>query len=100
MTDTNKKEVYAKFRLSVDNTYRNEYSYVDYRRWGILEVWSAGRIKTHALVIPTVGIEVWLDYRLIHTFKDYGSALKKISELKQLAPVNLDDLWCYLEIDK
>ncbi len=100
MTDTNKKEVYAKFRLSVDNNYRNEYSYVDYRRWGILEVWSAGRIKTHTPIVSATGIEVWLNYKLVHTFKDYGSASKKISQLKQLAPVDLEDLWYYLEIDK
>lgn len=35
------QEVYAKFRVSVDNGFRNEFSYVDYSRWGIIELWAA-----------------------------------------------------------
>lgn len=36
-------EVFANFRISIDNGFRNEFSYVHYRRWGIVETWEGGR---------------------------------------------------------
>lgn len=101
MTDNaSKKEVYAKFRLSVDNGFRNEYSYVDYRRWGIMELWSAGRIKADLSARLASDIEVWFNYDLVGRFSSYPEAIKKIKELKELAPVNLGEFWHYLEIGK
>ncbi len=94
--------MYAKFRLSVDNGFRNEFSYVDYRRWGIVELWAAGRITgpPPARQRREDCIEVWFNYELVDTFTSYREAREKIAELLKQAPVNLSDLEPYLEIDE
>ena len=34
---------FANFRIAIDNEFRGEFSYVQYRRWGLLQVWEGGR---------------------------------------------------------
>jgi len=102
VTDTTeKKETYAKFRVSVDNGFRNEFSYIDYRRWGIIELWEAGRITGSApkRQRPDDVIEVWFNWELVGKYTSYKAAKKKLVELLSLAPVDLSDVLSYLEIE-
>lgn len=95
------REVYAKFRVSVDNGFRNEFSYVDYRRWGVVEVWAAGRIKGEPprRVDRDQRIEVWFNWEIVGAYVSYREAKNKIDALLEESPVDLRDLVHYLEIE-
>lgn len=101
MTDnSNRPELFAKFRLSVDNGFRNEFSFVDYRRWGTTEIWSAGRFRgpPPARMTSKMLIEIWFNWQLIATFASYSAAQAKLDEILLSAPVNLSDVRHYLDI--
>jgi hypothetical protein len=96
-----KPEVFAKFRLSVDNVYRDAYSYVDYRRWGVVELWSGCRVRgTQPPRRPRSEdrIEVWFNWELIGVHKSYADAERQLRECLSLAPVPLGELLDYLEL--
>lgn len=95
-----KAQVFAKFRLSVDNGFRNEWSYVDYRRWGVMELWTGCRIREppSPRQRPADRIEVWFNWELVGMHQSYASAQRQMDELLKLAPVNLGDLLSYLEL--
>ena len=99
---TEQNQIYARFRLSIDNAFRNEFSYIDYRKWGIVEVWACGRINGPPPIRQNAEdrIEVWFNWELVGTFTSYKAAKVKIAELLALAPVNLSDVQHYLEIDR
>lgn len=95
-----KQEVFSKFRLSVDNKFRNEYSYIDYRRWGVLEVWTGNRVRGEPpkRQQPEDRIEVWFNWELLGLHKSYEEAEKQIKEHLALAPVPLDEFLHYLKL--
>ena len=98
---TTTREIYAKFRLSIDNGFRNEFSYVSYRRWGAMEVWEGGRYRNPCNPSTTksgAGIEVWFNWELIGTYKSYDEARGMIGKLLLAAPAALHDLEQYLDI--
>jgi hypothetical protein len=96
---TTDREVFAKFRLSIDNGFRNEFSYVHYRRWGAMELWEGGRYRSappkHA---GTMCIEVWLNWALVGTYKSYDEARGVVRRLLQQSPVPLHDLAHYVTL--
>lgn len=95
-----KPEQYARFRLSVFNEFRNEYAYVDYRRWGTIQLWSGSRttgdppLRQHA----EHGIEVWFNWKLVGTYKSYAEVDHQLREHLKLASAPLDDLLHYLPL--
>jgi hypothetical protein len=96
-----KPEIFAKFRLSIDNGFRDEYSYVDYRRWGVVELWSGCRVRgepTTRRLRSEDRIEVWYNWALIGTHKSYADAGRQLREYLALAPVPLGELLDYLEL--
>lgn len=97
-TDTT--EIYARFRVSVDNGFRNEFSYIDYRKWGVVQLWSAGRITGAPPNRQRAQdrIEVWFNWNLVGSFVSYKEAEATIASLLELSPVNLEDLHSYLKI--
>ena len=95
MTD---REVFAKFRLSIDNGFRNEFSYVHYRRWGVMELWEGGRFRSAPSKTPSACIEVWFNWELVGTYKSYDEARGVVRKLLQEAPVSLHDLAHYVAL--
>ena len=85
--------------MSVDNAFRNEFSFIDYRRWGVVELWAAGRMSGAAPVRQRAQdrIEVWFNWSLVGEYTSYQAARRKLDELLELAPVDLSDLLHYLE---
>ena len=98
---TEENQIYARFRVSVDNGFRNEFSYIDYRKWGVVELWAAGRIKGPAPRRQRAEdrIEVWFNWELVGLFVSYKEAQRKVDELLLLTPVNLSDVKHYLRIE-
>lgn len=94
------KEVYAKFRLSIDNGFRNEFSYVDYRKWGVMETWAGCRISGTLPIrqTPDMGIEVWLNWSLYGVYKSYDEVETLIAQLLKDSSVPLNDVIHYLKI--
>lgn len=95
-----KPEVYARFRLSVDNGFRNEFSYVDYRRWGVVQSWTGGRFSNEPppRQDPSQCIEVWFNWARVGTHASYDSAEAQIALLLRQAPAPLGELKDYLNI--
>jgi hypothetical protein len=93
------REVFAKFRLSIDNGFRNEFSYVHYRRWGVMELWEGGRFRSEPSK-PTAAacIEVWLNWAMVGTYKSYDDARGVVRKLLQEAPASLHDLEHYVAL--
>lgn len=100
MNKSSKPEVYAKFRLSIVNGFRNEYAYVDYRRWGVMELWTGNRIRETPpkRQRPEDRIEVWFNWERVGSHTSYASAERQISEYLKLCPVSLGDLLEYMEL--
>lgn len=93
------KEVYAKFRLSIDNRFRNEFSFVHYRKWGIMELWEGGRFTTAPpKLTATAGIDIWLNWEMVATYKSYAEAQALVYRLLKTAPTSLHGLEEYLVI--
>ncbi len=98
MNKTSKPEVYARFRLSVVNEFRNEYSFVDYRRWGLIELWSgcSTRGEPPKRQQPEDRIEVWFNWKRVGSYTSYAEAERTLREHLKLAPVSLGDWLHYL----
>jgi hypothetical protein len=98
VTKADKRELYARFRLSVDNGFRNEYSYVSYRKWGVMEYWEGARITNDLPVrqIASTRIEIWLNWSLHSTHTSYEAAERVIAELMETAPGPMRDVEEYL----
>jgi len=93
------REIFAKFRLSIDNGFRNEFSYVHYRRWGQMELWEGGRFTSEPpKSLAKARIEVWLNWENVGAYKSYDEARGMVRKLLLLAPVSLHDLAQYLDI--
>jgi hypothetical protein len=92
--------VFARYRIAVDNEFRNEFSFIDYHRWGILQVWNAGRFKgprpRHQ--DRNAGIDVFCNYELVNTVKSNGEGNKLVKRLLAEAPVDLSEFAHYLEL--
>ena len=95
MTD---REVFAKFRLSIDNGFRDEFSYVHYRRWGVMELWEGGRFRGTPSKQTSVCIEVWFNWEMVGSYKSYEEARGVVRKLLQAAPVSLHDLAHYVAL--
>ena len=97
---TNPTEVFAKFRLSIDNGFRGEFSYVHYRRWGVVELWEGGRFRQGAptRITSATCIEIWLNWELMGTYRSYEEVRAKVVALLREAPVSLHDLAEYLAL--
>lgn len=94
------REVYARFRVSVDNLFRAEFSYVEYRRWGVVELWEGGRICGAAPSRQRASdcIEVWHNWEQVGAYVRYADAQARVDELLKEAPAALHDLIEYLRI--
>ena len=93
------KEIYAKFRLSIDNGFKNQFSYVHYRRWGQMELWEGGRFTSAPPSSTTTArIEVWFNWKLVGTYMSYEDARGAVRKLLRQAPVSLHDLEQYLDL--
>lgn len=95
---TTARELYAKFRLSIDNGFRDEFSYVSYRRWGAMELWEGGRYRNPSTSKTSACIEVWFNWELVGAYKSYDEARGTIRRLLLAAPASLHDLAQYLDI--
>ena len=97
---TDKREVYEKFRLSIDNGFRNAFSYVHYRKWGVMELWEAGRYASAPpeRVTASMTIDIWFNWERVGSFKSYDMARGLVNKLRKTAPVSLHGLEQYLEI--
>lgn len=98
--DGERREIYARFRVSVDNLFRGEFSYVEYRRWGVVELWEGGRICTAPPTRQRAGdcIEIWHNYAQVGAHLRYADACAQVEELLREAPAPLHDLRAYLQI--
>ena len=92
--------MYARFRVSIDNGFRNEFSYIDYRRWGVVELWAAGRIKGPPPKRQRAEdrIEVWFNWAMVGEYTNYRAARAKVDELLSSAPVDLREFVHYLDV--
>src|SRR5580765_8061623 len=98
MTKDPRREVYANFRVSIDDGFRNEFSFVHYRRWGEIELWEGGRFRgpPPRRQQPSDCIEVWHNWELVGTFKSRSDAQALVRRLRATAPASLDELADYL----
>jgi hypothetical protein len=97
---TTKLEAYARFRLSFDNLFKNQYAFVDYRKWGLIELWEGGRFSSLPPSRQTADqcIEVWHNWKLVGKHSSYSGARWQIEELLKAAPTSLHDLVGYLDL--
>ena len=105
MTDTSAKllakpEVFAKYRIAVENGFRNEFSFIDYRRWGVLQVWNAGRFTgpPPKRQDPKAVIDVFLNYDWIAECRSNADANRLIARLLAESPVNLGEFADYVRM--
>lgn len=84
----------------MENDFRDEFTFVDYRRWGILETWSAGRVNGPPPKRSRAQdrITVYFNYDVVGRYTSYQEAQKQIDALLLQAPVKLDDLVHYLRL--
>lgn len=87
-------EVFARFRVAVDDEFRREYAFVDYRRWGKLESWSAGTFRTPRPARRSAddAILVYDRGELVGTYAARSDARSHVLSLLAHAPVDLSDL--------
>lgn len=92
--------MFVRYRIAVDNEFRNEFSFIDYRRWGILQVWNAGKFKgpLPRFQDRNAGIDVFFNYELVSTVKSNGEGNKLIKRLLAEAPIDLSEFAYYLEL--
>jgi hypothetical protein len=97
---TAKLEAYARFRLSFDNLFKNQYAFVDYRKWGRIELWEGGRFSGPPPSRQTAEqcIEVWHNWKLVGKHPSYSAARRQIAEVLSAAPTSLHDLVDYLDL--
>lgn len=101
MNKGSQPEIYAKFRLSIWNEFRSEYSYVDYRRWGVVELWAGSRIRwkpERSRQRPEDCIEVWFNWEKVGEYKSYAEVEKQLRAHLRLSPVHLGELLEYLDL--
>lgn len=91
---------FASFRIAIDNEFRGEFSYVQYRRWGLLQVWEGGRYKTGAPKRQRADHRIWvhLNYGATGSFTSTREAAALVERLIALSPVSLDEWRHYLTI--
>ena len=99
-TKPSRLEAYARFRLSFDNLFKNQYAFVDYRKWGLIELWEGGRFSGLPPSRQTADqcIEVWHNWKLVGKHPSYSAARRQIEELLKTAPTSLHDLAGYLDL--
>jgi hypothetical protein len=100
MTRAAPPETYAKFRLAIVNDFRNEWSYVDYRRWGLMELWTGCRIREPPPLHQSAEdrISIWFNWEMVGAHKSYADAERQRDAYLKQAPVNLGELLSYLEL--
>ena len=86
------------YRIGVINDYRSSFSFIEYRKFGILESWSAGSFRdTHrGFEIKDDCISVFLNYQKVGVFKSKEQANQKIKELINKYQKELTDFEHYL----
>jgi hypothetical protein len=91
-------DVYANFRISVDDAFRNEFSFAHYRKWGAMELWEGCRVTgpRPTRQRATDRIEVWRNWELVGTYTSREQARAKVQELLSAAP-DLQDCRQYLD---
>ena len=91
---------FANFRIAIDNEFRGEFAYVQYRRWGLLQLWEGGRYKTGAPKRQRADHRIWvhLNYGATGSFTSAREAAALVERLIAAAPVNLDEWRHYLTI--
>jgi hypothetical protein len=78
--------------------FRNEFSFVSYKKWGVMELWEGGRFSGEPPRRQRADacIEVWFNWSLHSTHKSYEAAERAIADLLKEAPAPLHDLADYL----
>ena len=93
---------FANFRIAIDNEFRGEFSYVQYRRWGVLQLWEGGRYRTAAPKRQRAEHRIWvhLDYGATGSFTSASDAAALVERLIAESPVGLDEWRHYLTIGR
>ena len=93
---------FANFRIAIDNDFRGEFSYVQYRRWGVLQLWEGGRYRTAAPKRQRAEHRIWvhLDYGATGSFTSASDAAALVERLIAESPVGLDEWRHYLTIGR
>jgi len=89
-----RREVFARFRLEIEDDFRAEFTHVDYRRWGILEVWGVGRVTgpQPKRQRREDRITVWLNGQSLGAFTSRDEAMACARRALTLADVDLSDV--------
>lgn len=92
--------MFVRYRISVDNAFRNEFAFIDYRRWGVLQVWSAGKFRgpPPPFQARDACISVYFNYELVREVRSNVEGNRVIQRLLSEAPVDLDEFAYYLEL--
>lgn len=74
---------------------------VDYQKYGIMEIWGAGKFSPphRGYQLKEDAIWVFLNYEKVGVFKDKDSAQRKVNELINDCPVDLKEFVHYLILD-
>ncbi len=88
----------CRYRIGLIDDFRNEFSFVDYRDFGGLQVWNACRIgmahRGHQLSDDS--IHVFLNFKKVGIYQDRQAANTVLSRLLSAAPVDLAEFRSYL----
>ena len=87
------------YRVGVIDDFRNTFSFVDYRKYGELEVWDGCTVGSphRGYQLAPDAIFVFLNFKEVGRFKERGAAKGLITKLLHEAPVDLSDFAAYLD---
>lgn len=85
------------YRIGIINDYKNEHSFIEYKRYGTLEIWNASKSKgpMSSHNTPEDGIHVFLNFTKLDVFKSKEEAQILINKLITESPVDITE---YLEV--